>query len=91
MVKRRLKANAARLVTLRSDLDVTREQLRSLLDDANDEETRAIVADNTGITRDARRAREQADAMERHLEKLTDEVIERERRQDDLLDQLGAG
>lgn len=68
------------------------EQTRHLGDDAEDMELRAIVAGNTGVSRDARRAREHAEAHRQNRDRVVAEIAELERRHDELLDQLnGAG
>ncbi len=88
MIRRRLAATSKRLKTLRADYEVTGEQIHHLVADAEDAETRALVAENTGISRDAREAREHVDAMRRHHNDLAEEIAQLERRQDELLDEL---
>ena len=76
-------------MSLRSELSTIDEQARHLDDDAQDMAVRAIVADNTGISRDARRAQEHADAHRRNRDRVLTEIAELERRQDELLDEMG--
>ncbi len=64
--------------------------MRYLADDADDTAIRAMVADNTAATRDAREAREHAEAHRRHHARVVAEIDELVRRQDQLLDQLVA-
>ena len=89
-ITRKLAKTSKRLTALRAELEAIEEQARHLRDDADDMAVRAIVAENTGVTRDARRAREHADAHRRHHERVVAEIAELERRQDELLDQLSA-
>ena len=77
-----------RLKTLRAELSVIDEQLRYLADDAEDEEIRALVAENTGVTAEAKRARRHVDSMRKHREKVVAEIADLERRQDELLDTI---
>ena len=51
---------------------------------------RAIVAENTGVSRDARRAQEHAEAHRKNRDRVVAEIAELERRQDELLDELSA-
>lgn len=88
-ITRKLAKNSKRLVSLRNELEAVQEQARYLRDDAEDMEVRAVVADNTAASRDARQAREHAEAHRRELERVTVEIGELTRRQDELLDQLG--
>lgn len=87
-IRRQLTTTSKRLTGLRVDLDVTREQILYLVEDADDHETRAIVAENTAATREARQAREHVDAMRRHYDEISAEIERLERRQDELLDEL---
>lgn len=90
LIERRLSRNAARLNSLRNELSVIDEQLRHLGDDADDQATRALVAENTAATREAREARQHVTAMRRHRERVVEEIAELEQRQDELLDRLTA-
>jgi uncharacterized coiled-coil DUF342 family protein len=90
LVKRRLTATGIRLKRLREELLVVDEQIPHLRDDAEDAETRAIVAENSAATREAREAREQVDALRATRDRIAREIADLERRQDELLDEFTA-
>lgn len=87
-IKRKLAKTSSRLTALRGELTAVDEQLRHLEDDAEDSAVRAMVADNTAATREAREAREHAEAYRRQRARVVAEIDELSRRQDDLLDRL---
>jgi len=87
-IKRKLAKSTSRLTALRADLSVIDEQMRSLDEDAQDTATRAVVADNTAATREAREAAEHLAAHRRHRARVVSEIDELSRRQDELLDRL---
>lgn len=87
-LKRKLAKTSSRLTALRGELAALEEQMRHLADDAEDSAVRAMVADNTAATREAREAREHAEAYRRQHARVVAEMDELTRRQDDLLDQL---
>ncbi len=89
-VTRKLAKNSKRLTSLRGELGTLDEQARHLRDDADDMALRAIVAENTAASREARRAREHAEAHRKNRERVVAEIAELERRQDELLDRLTA-
>jgi len=89
-ITRKLAKVSRRLTSLRSELGTIDEQARHLRDDADDMALRAMVAENTGVTRDARRAREHAEAHRVHRDRVIAEIAELERRQDELLDEMSA-
>ncbi len=89
-ITKKLGKISRRLTSLRADLGTIDEQTRHLRDDADDMAVEAIVADNTGVTREARRAREHAEAHRKNRDRVLAEIRELEQRQDELLDQLGA-
>ena len=89
-ITRKLAKGSKRLTSLRAELGTIDEQVRHLRDDADDMAVRAIVADNTGVSRDARRAREHAEAHRKNRDRVVAEIAELERRQDELLDELSA-
>ncbi len=89
-IKRKLAKTSSRLTVLRGELTAVEEQMRSLADDADDTAVRALVAENTAATREARQAREHADAYRRQHARVLAEIEELTRRQDQLLDQLMA-
>lgn len=87
-LKRKLAKTSSRLTALRGELAALEEQMRHLADDAEDSAVRAMVADNTAATREAREAREHAEAYRRQHARVVAEMDELTRRQDELLDQL---
>lgn len=89
-IKRKLAKMSSRLTTLRAECTALEEQMRFLADDADDSAVRAMVADNTAVTREAREAREHAEAYRRQHERVVAEIDELARRQDELLDELVA-
>ncbi|MEP1123782.1 MAG: hypothetical protein ABJH68_07830 [Ilumatobacter sp.] len=89
-ITRKLAKDSKRLASLRAELGTIDEQARMLRDEADDMAVRAIVADDTGVSRDARRAREHAEAHRRNRDRVVAEIAELERRQDELLDGLGS-
>ena len=89
-IKRKLAKTSSRLSALRGELTAVEEQMRYLADDADDTAVRALVAENTAATREARQAREHADAYRRQHARVVAEIEELTRRQDQLLDQLTA-
>ena len=90
-ITRKLRKTSSRLAALRAELSIIEEQARYLGDDAADTATRAVVAENTAAEREAREAREHAEAYRRQRHRLAAEIEELTVRQDDLLDQLTAG
>jgi hypothetical protein len=75
----------------RQELTVLGEQIPSLVDDADDAYTRAIVSDTPkydGI--EARESKRHADSHTDRREKLRRSIVDLERKQDDLLDKLNA-
>jgi len=87
-ITRKLTKVSSRLTALRDELGVIDEQIRHLGDDAEDMTTRAVIAENTAASREAREAREHVDAHRRHREQVAREIEELARRQDSLLDEL---
>ena len=90
LVKRRLTGVSRHLRALRDELRVLDEQLAHLNDDADDARIRSLVSENQLAERDHRDAQRHADAQAAHRSKLVARIAELERRQDELLDQLGA-
>lgn len=89
-ITRKLSKASKRLTSLRAELGTIDEQARHLRDDAEDMAVRAIVAENTGVTRDARRAEAHAEAHRKNRDRVMAEIADLERRQDELLDELSA-
>lgn len=88
LVERRLSQVAARLKSLRSELSVIDEQLMHLVDDADDQAIRALVAETAGAFSDARDARRHVDVLGKHRAHVADEIAQLETRQDELLDRM---
>lgn len=91
LVERRLIQVSDRLKALRADLLVTEEQLAQLEGEAEDARLRSLVSETPLADREHRDARRHADALRRHAEEARSAIAELERRQDELLDELGAG
>lgn len=64
------------------------EQLAVFVDDAENQEIRAMVSETPGATFEANDARKHADAMSRHRDHVVGKIRELEQRQDELLDSL---
>jgi hypothetical protein len=88
LTERRLAQNSARLKKLREELAQLNEQVTVFADDAADSELRAMVSETPGAAFEANDARKHAVAMERHRQRVRDEIAELEARQDALLDKL---
>lgn len=88
MLERRLTKVSARLKSLRAELAVIDEQMRSLTDDADDQAIRALVSETASASFEARDAQKHVDALGRHRAHVVEEIASLEQRQDDLLDQL---
>jgi hypothetical protein len=90
LVERRLGQNASRLKSLRTELSQIDEQLEVFSDDADSHEIRALVSETPGAFHEATDARRHADAMARHRAHVVANIVDLEKRQDDLLDRLTA-
>lgn len=90
LVERKLTQLSDRLRALRDELAVIDEQLVQLSDEADDHRLRSLVSETPLADRDFREARRHADAMLRRREEVVDQITRFERRQDELLDQLGS-
>lgn len=88
LVERRLSQTSSRLRSLRDELAMIDEQLRSLADDADDKALRALVSETPFASFESNDARKHADAMKRHREHVVSNIAELEARQDALLDKL---
>ena len=89
-VERQLRKVGKRLERAREDLSQSRVQLDQLAYEADDAETRSIVSDDGNYTRAATDAGRHRDRLTSHCERLQEEIVELELRQDQLLDDLGA-
>ncbi len=90
LVERRLSSVGGRLRALREELRVIDEQLEHLAGDADDTRIRALVSETPLAGREHHDAQRHADAMAAHRAELHQTIVELERRQDELLDQLTA-
>jgi hypothetical protein len=88
LVERRLSQVSGRLQQLRTELEVSGEQLAHLADAADDARLRALVSETPVADVDHRQAARHADAMRRHRAAVLDEIAKLERDQDELLDRL---
>jgi hypothetical protein len=89
-VERRLSQVGERLRQLRSELDVSNEQLAHLADAADDARLRSLVSETPVADQEHRQAERHAQAMRRHRAKVEVEIARLERDQDALLDQFVA-
>jgi hypothetical protein len=89
MVERRLRAITKRLRALRAEVVVIDDQLAHLADDEDDAGIRALVSETPGAGTEFRQAKAHADAMRSHRAHVVATIADLERRQDELLDQLG--
>jgi len=90
LLERRLSQTTERLASLRSELAQVEEQYAVLADEAADQELRALVSETPMAGHEAAGARRQASVMARHRDHLRSSIDELERRQDEILDSLGA-
>ena len=88
-MKRRLTNNSRRLRELRDELTVLDEQLVHFNDDADDARTRSLVSDDGFAEREHIEAQRHAEAQASHRTAIVAKIVELERRQDELLDELG--
>ncbi|MGK2948377.1 MAG: hypothetical protein ACSLFP_07370 [Acidimicrobiales bacterium] len=88
LVERRLSEVGARLRQLREELAVSDEQLSHLVEAADDARLRSLVSETPLADREHHDAQRHADAMARHRAEVSEQIIELERSQDELLDRL---
>lgn len=88
LLERRLTQTAARLRSLRAELAMVDEQLRSLADEADDLALRALVSETPSASAESDAARRHADAMGKHRQHLCDSIGRIEAQQDQLLDRM---
>jgi hypothetical protein len=88
LVERRLSQVGSRLKSLRAELSVIDEQMVHLVDDADDQAIRALVAETPAASYEARDARRHVDALAKHRAKVLEDIASLERRQDELLDRM---
>lgn len=89
-IERQLRGVGDQLRRARDDLDVAREQLIYLSDDAGDAETRALVSEGGMDRLDATDAGRHRDKMARHIDDIRARIERLEAKQDELLDRLTA-
>ncbi len=90
LLERRRTVVADRLRELRHELLVSDEQLRHLVEQADEARLRALVSETPLAEQEHREAQRHAEAMARHRADVQAEVDRLERSQDDLLDRLSA-
>ena len=88
-VERRLKRGTQTIRELSDDLRVTREQLDFIVDDAQEKEIRAMVAETPDAALEHHQAQRHLEAMRRHHDHLVAKIAEHQIHQDQLLDKLG--
>ena len=88
--ERRLTQVSHRLRSLRDELAMIDEQLRQLVDEADDLALRALVSETPSASFESNDARKHAHAMRRHREHVVAEIARFEARQDELLDRLAS-
>jgi hypothetical protein len=88
--ERRLTQVATRLRSLREELAMIDDQLRQLVDEADDLALRALVSETPSASYESNDARKHADAMRRHRDHVVAEISRLEQRQDELLDRLAS-
>ena len=89
-LERRLSQNSARLASLRAELAQVDEQFAVVNGEAEDHAIRALVSETPLADHEARDARRHAEALARHRAHLIDSIVDLERRQDELLDEMAA-
>lgn len=89
-MERRLTGVSGRLRSLREELRVIDEQLGQLADEADDSRIRSLVSETPLADHEFREARRHADRYVGRRREVIDTIAALERRQDELLDQLGA-
>ncbi|MEA3184738.1 MAG: hypothetical protein QOJ74_1215 [Ilumatobacteraceae bacterium] len=87
-VERKLRKTSTRLKRLRDELAVIDEQLAHLVDDTEDKNLRAMVAENPSAAIEHREARGHSEAMADHRRHVVAEIAALETHQDKLLDEL---
>jgi len=88
-VERRLKRGTQTMRELSDDLRVTKEQLDFLIDEAQEKEIRAMVAETPDAALEHHQAQRHLEVMQRHHDHLVAKIAEQKVHQDQLLDKLG--
>ncbi|MGH9045671.1 MAG: hypothetical protein ACRDVP_12780 [Acidimicrobiales bacterium] len=88
-VERRIRDLHERLIRARQELAVLDEQYAVVKDDADDARLRSLVSETPLAAHEYTEIRRHADAMERARQSMFANVVELERRRDELLEHLG--
>ena len=88
LIERKLTEASRRLRAARADLAVLQAQAAQFRDEADDSHIRALVSDSLRVEHDHRADVRHADAFGKERERLTRQISDLERRQDELLDKL---
>jgi hypothetical protein len=91
LLERRIRDVHARLVKAREELAVLDEQMAVVMESAEEARVRALVSETPLATHEHNEAARHADAMARAREALVRTVADLERRQDELLADVGQG
>ena len=89
-IERKLRTVGDQLRSLRDDLRVTDEQLRQLVDEADDARLRALVSETPLAEKEHRKASRHVDRLQKHREKIAAKIDTLDAEQDALLDRLTA-
>lgn len=88
LLQRRLSSASSRLKELQTELHVVKDQMTSLVDDADELSLRALVAETPAADHEYREAKRHADTIVRHHDQLVMEIAEIQVKIDDLLDRM---
>ncbi len=91
LLERRIRDVHSRLVRARQELAVLDEQLDVVRESADEARVRALVSETPLATQEHNEAERYADVMARAREALCQTVVDLERRQDELLADVGTG
>jgi hypothetical protein len=91
LLERRIRDVHARLVRAREELAVLDEQLEVVLESADEARVRSLVSETPLAAHEHSEAKRHADAMVRARAAQASAVMELERRQDELLANVGTG
>ena len=88
LLQRKLGQLSSRMREINEELRVVEDQLSHMVDEADDLALRAMVSETPAAEFDHREARRHSDAMTRHRDSLRAELVETERRINELLDRM---
>ncbi|HEY5108072.1 MAG TPA: hypothetical protein VII96_00510 [Acidimicrobiales bacterium] len=91
IIERRLNDAHRRLMRARGELAILDEQIAVVNEMADDTRLRALVAETPVAAKEHDEVSRQASAMLRTRQALVEQIVELERRQDDLLERLVVG